>query len=189
MWLNKEGYQQSQNGHPQSLRLSFREAAAADMPRIMDIFAKSFSDQIPQEEFPGYADRFARHINSLTSQFTVAAQNGRVVGFSIVSTQSNCAYLDAIGVDPHAQHSGVGKGLMQEAEKTTARFGKPQLAFHVRRNNISGLQFYDRLGYRAVAIQPRYYDWDGMDAVIMTKPVAAQAQNNRLYPATQMFRR
>ena len=172
-----------------SLAPVFRRAAMSDMSRIIDIFAKSFRGQVPQEELPNYAGIFVRHMNSLTSQFTVAVKNGRIAGFTIVSSKDNHAYLDVIGIDPALQRSGIGKGLMQEAEKTTARFDKPQLAFHVRRDNISGLRFYNRLGYTAIALKPGFYEWDGMDAVIMTKPVAAQTQDNGPRPAIQTFRR
>jgi ribosomal-protein-alanine N-acetyltransferase len=180
MQLNQDGYQPSQNGPPQSLRLSFREAAADDMPRIMDIFTKGFKGQVPQETLPAYEATFARHMDSPTHQFNVAVLNGRIAGFTDLSTiKPDYTYLEVIGVDPAEQGSGIGKALMQDAEKTTARLGREQLAFHVREDNISGRKFYDKLGYAVRGIEKGFYDWDGVDALVMSKFVAQQQAPRR----------
>jgi len=174
---------------PQSLTLAFRRAAQGDMPRIMEIFRSSFEGQVPPEQYKNYYFTFAQMIENPKYHFNVASLNKKMVGFSIVDNvrERNAAILDVIGVDPTVQGQGLGKALLQEAEKAAANFHKPKLKLEVRENNTSAIGFYKKQGYHPVKVIKNYYMWDGINAIVMEKQVATAAQDNTKKPSRLPF--
>lgn len=170
-----------QPAQPRKLTPLFRRAVEGDIPRVMEIFKRSFKGHAPDLEIDLYKIIFEETISDLRYHFTVAVQNGKVEGFAFINsvdTPRNAANLDVIGVAPAAQGTGIGKGLMREAEKATARFRRSRLQLQVREDNASAIGFYKKLGYSEVGFIPFYYVWDGTHALVMEKQVPAIAQDN-----------
>ena len=170
---------------PQSLTPAFRKATQGDLPRIMEIFKASFEGQVPPKLYINYHFTFAQMIGDLGYHFNVASLGKKVVGFTIVDNkrEPNAALLDVIGVDPAVQGQGLGKALLQEAEKAATNFNKPKLKLEVRENNATAIGFYKKQGYHSTGILPNAYWWDGVNGIAMEKQLAAQAQDNARKPA------
>jgi ribosomal protein S18 acetylase RimI-like enzyme len=56
----------------------------------------------------------------------------------------------AIAVDPHSQHSGVGRLLMQECEVLARRQECEEMTLSVACDNIQAIRFYERGGWNKV---------------------------------------
>lgn len=57
-------------------------------------------------------------------------------------------YIADIAVEPGYQGKGIGKLLMKKAEDTALKKGCTAVSLNVRRDNLSAIKFYARLGYR-----------------------------------------
>ncbi|WP_226893386.1 GNAT family N-acetyltransferase [Nisaea sediminum] len=111
----------------------------------------------------------------------VALSDGKIVGTIIVkdATQTKgCAWYDRPGiasigqfaVEPDLQAKGLGRRLMDEAEKRAAASGAAEIALDTAEPAAHLVEWYGRIGYRFV----EYMQWDHTNyrSVIMSKPLA-----------------
>ena len=74
-------------------------------------------------------------------------------------------WIVTLGVHPDHQRHGLGRRLLDIAENALSL---PALRLTVRRSNQPAIQLYERAGYLALYVEPRYYD-DGEDGIVMQK--------------------
>ena len=88
------------------------------------------------------------------------------------------AHITTIAVRPTERGRGVGTALML-ALLDAARDGGAAIAtLDVRVSNIGAQRLYERLGFLPVGRRVRYYDDNGEDALIMTTPPLASAEQH-----------
>ncbi len=66
---------------------------------------------------------------------------------------------------------GVGRALIEAAEKAAIAKGKHSLRLEVREDNTRAVSIYRRGGFRLIGAKSDYYQ-DGMTALRMEKPLA-----------------
>ena len=81
--------------------------------------------------------------------FLVGEQDGRIVASVMVGYEGHRGWVNYLAVEPMLQRSGVGRALMDEAEKLLRAAGCPKINLQVRRGNAAALAFYERLGFAA----------------------------------------
>lgn len=102
----------------------------------------------------------ARVGGELRSRETVvlaASAYGRLVGFSIMQFGDETAHLNLLAVLPARQRQGIGRRMVEWLEKSARVAGIATVYLEVRAANHGGRRFYRTLGYREVAVLPRYY--------------------------------
>jgi ribosomal-protein-alanine N-acetyltransferase len=74
-----------------------------------------------------------------------------------------------VAVAPEARRRGVARAVLGKVEAGARAQGARVAMLEVRRSNEPAIALYRSLGYRQVAIRPRYYAEDGEDAIVMDK--------------------
>lgn len=76
-----------------------------------------------------------------------AIEEGRAVGFYLLTTEADGLHLDHLWIAPHAMGRGIGRTLFEHAVKQTRRLGHRALKIEAD-PNAEG--FYARMGARRV---------------------------------------
>jgi putative acetyltransferase len=80
--------------------------------------------------------------------FCVAERNGRIVGvggWSPDSLEPDVAWIRYLFVDPQAARRGIGRRLVEEAERSAGAAARPRLQVWA---SLNAVDFYRALGYR-----------------------------------------
>ncbi len=101
--------------------------------------------------------RVAASVHSPRSNVVVARDGGRVAGFGIMRYGDDDAHLDLLGVSPDCRREGLGRRLVEWLEKPALLGGISKVVLEVREINHGAQAFYERLGYRKVALIDGYY--------------------------------
>lgn len=112
-------------------------------------------------------------ITRANAELVVADDGGAVVGYSLVlfHAGSSLARLYSVAVDPAARGRGLGRLLLEEAERLAVAHGSVSMRLELRRDNTEALALYEAAGYRQFDVQADYYE-DHMDAIRMEKSLA-----------------
>jgi ribosomal-protein-alanine N-acetyltransferase len=99
--------------------------------------------------------------------------DGEMVGFVIVHVERTAmgqgAYVVTLDVAAECRQLGLGRQLMREAEVCAAGVGARWMQLHVFTGNAGAIRFYERLGYRQVRVERRFYGKAGLDAFVYGK--------------------
>jgi ribosomal protein S18 acetylase RimI-like enzyme len=80
--------------------------------------------------------------------FLVAeAGDGTIMGTAMVGYEGHRGWVNYLAVADPARGTGLGRALMQEAERLLIQRGCPKINVQVRTANTEVLAFYERLGY------------------------------------------
>ncbi len=80
--------------------------------------------------------------------FLVAeAGDGTVMGTAMVGYEGHRGWVNYLAVADPARGTGLGRALMQEAERLLIQRGCPKINVQVRTANTEVLAFYERLGF------------------------------------------
>ena len=143
-----------------------RRATADDLDELMAIEHELFG-----------TDAWSRE--SMAAE--LADRNGYyLVAFPVGSPQQIDAYaglraprgapqadIQTIAVVEGARRQGLGRVLMLTLIDEARQRGASELFLEVRADNPGAQALYESLGFEAIAVRPRYYQPDGVDAVIM----------------------
>ena len=81
--------------------------------------------------------------------FLVAGADGTIVGTVIAGYDGHRGWINYLGVDPACQRRGIGRALMDEAERLLRAVGCPKINLQVRNTNAPAIEFYRRIGFAA----------------------------------------
>jgi len=134
-----------------------REGRAAETPAIATLINKAFAI----EEFFAVGDRttpqdIARLFESLDGSFLIVGDDrDQPVACVHVRQQSpTVGYIGLLAVDPAHQGRGVGRRLMEAAERRLADAGCERVEITVVDVRTELFPMYERLGYRAGRTAP-----------------------------------
>ena len=102
--------------------------------------------------------------------------DGELVGFVIVHVErlatGRRGYIVTLDVAEALRRRGLAGILMREAEARTVAVGAHWMELHVFTGNEAAIRFYERLGYKRIAMRQRFYGADGLDAFVYRKELA-----------------
>lgn len=100
---------------------------------------------------------------------TEPANLAEVLGYGGVSVPAQGAPADiqTIAVVPEARRQGIGRHLLCALAEAGQRRGATESLLEVRADNPAAQALYRQLGYEQIAVRPRYYQPDDVDALVM----------------------
>lgn len=136
---------------PGAVRL--RVARATDLDELLALEQHFDGDRMSRRAF--------RHLLvSAAATIWLAQAHGQTLGALVLFTQRNRrrARIYSVVVSPAARGQGLGKRLVQRAEREARRLGYVGVSLEVRQDNRAARALYAALGYVVHAELPAYYD-------------------------------
>jgi ribosomal protein S18 acetylase RimI-like enzyme len=98
-----------------------------------------------------------------------ATANGEMVGFVAGDPRrtEKTGWILTLGVLPDWRRRGIAQALMKVCER---QMEMPLVKLTVRRDNLSAIKLYEKLGYHQVDIWSRYYR-NGEDGLVLEKQI------------------
>jgi ribosomal-protein-alanine N-acetyltransferase len=99
----------------------------------------------------------------------VAEDDGAVVGYAAVLAPRGSGDADVltIAVGEGSRGRGIGADLLRHMVDTAAERGARRVFLEVRADNPVAQHLYSSRGFAPVGRRPRYYQPDGVDAIVM----------------------
>ena len=93
----------------------------------------------------------------------LGVENLAVVASVMVGVDGHRGWIYYLSVEPTLQRQGLGRAMMQEAERWLAAAGAPKLQLMVRDANVTAAAFYERLGLERQSVTVFGKRLDGRD--------------------------
>jgi len=140
-----------------------RRAKPVDCEAIMLIESTTFGSDAWSSE------AMAAELAGPHTYYLVAMEEGRVDGYAglLAAQGSPQADIQTIAVASTARRQGLGRVLMLSLITEARQRGALEVFLEVRADNPSAKNLYDDLGFEAIAVRPRYYQPDNVDAIVM----------------------
>jgi len=79
--------------------------------------------------------------------FLVGVVGGHIVATCMAGYEGHRGWINYLAVSPHHRRQGIGRRIMEEAEKRLRSAGCPKINLQVRETNPEVIQFYAGIGY------------------------------------------
>ena len=89
----------------------------------------------------------ARKLTHQRDLFLVAVDEGEVIGSIMAGYDGHRGWLNYLAVDPDRRRMGVGRALVEEAERRLRALGCPKINLQIRTTNRDVARFYRALGF------------------------------------------
>ena len=151
-----------------------RPMEVRDIPTVMAIEVRSFS-------LPWTEDSFLREIEKIPFSRPVVAedpdggengQSAAIVGYACWWEVKDECHITNVTVSPETRRRGVGKFLLTEIIEDARRRGAIRATLEARMSNEAAISLYEKFGFIAVAMRPKYYPDNGEDAMVMLKDMS-----------------
>ncbi len=141
-----------------------RPGRAQDLDGVLALEAGFTSDRM--------SARSVRYFLAADSaRVLVAELGGRVAGALILLLRRNSGWarIYSVAVDPQLRNLGLGRRLIEAAEKVARRERRCGMSLEVRIDNAGARALYQRMGYQEHATLAAYYE-DGAPGVRLRRP-------------------
>ena len=79
--------------------------------------------------------------------FLIGLINKEIIATAMVGYEGHRGWVNYLAVKPKYQRHGIGKQMMEEAERRLLKLGCPKLQVQIRNTNDGVIKFYRKLGY------------------------------------------
>lgn len=164
------------------MEFALREFRPEDFDTLWNIDQKCFAPGIAysRRELSIYIRRpgsFTVIAEGISKAANLSVHNPGIVGFIVAeANRRGVGHIVTIDVLPAARRFGVGSKLLMVAEQRLRSNGCRSVVLETAVDNASALSFYKRHLYHVIRAVPRYYS-NGIDALILEKPLAVQSKN------------
>ncbi len=150
--------------------LSFRRATLDDVPALHALVESAYRGEVSRAGWTTEADfldgqrtdvdELSALVRGPSTRLLLAHEGDRLVGCVLLREEPGCAYLGMLSVRPELQAAGVGRALLDEAERVArADLRKPEMRMRVISLRDSLIAWYERRGYaRSGEREPFPYD-------------------------------
>jgi len=107
-----------------------------------------------------------------TRRYTVAVDEGRVLGYMGVMYAPDELHITTLGVRPGDEGRGVATSLMDDAWDDARARGVIRATLEVAVSNVRAQRLYYRYGFRPVGVRKNYYQQTGEDALVLWAELA-----------------
>jgi [ribosomal protein S18]-alanine N-acetyltransferase len=150
------------------LSVEIRRMVYPDLPQVMAIERRVFPTPWSLAMF--VLERSKQ--SGICLAAVLDAEHGRhLAGYLICSRYEQVWHVMNVAVDLDYQRLGVASALLAELY---VQVGDDHARFtlEVRRSNHPAIHLYEREGFRAAGVRPRYYQDNGEDALVMWRTPA-----------------
>ncbi len=144
--------------------LTFRSATPDDVPALIELVTSAYRGDASRVGWTTEADLLdgqrvdaaglLADIQRPRSVILLAEQGGRLLACCHVADEDGHGYFGMFAVSPAAQGGGVGKQVMQHAERlVAAQWGLPTMQMTVIDCRDELIAFYERRGYARTGIK------------------------------------
>ena len=155
----------------QSMSFKYREATIDDYKALCDL--TNSLDQLHRENLPGVFQKFEGPVreqeyiqellNSENVRLFIAEKDSRVLGYIHIAVKDapsipvmkprRYGIIDSIVVDEAYRNQGVGRKLVERAEKWAQEKGATSIELNVYEFNREARVFYSRVGYSSIMMR------------------------------------
>lgn len=136
----------------------------ADLDAVMVVNHQSFAH-------PWSADLIRRELLHDWSTILLAVEERpegeALLGFIVFWLVHDEVHVLNVAVAAEHRRRGIARALMVEAADRGRARGARLVTLEVRSGNAAAIALYHQLGYRDVAVRPRYYAEENEDAIVM----------------------
>lgn len=150
-----------------------RRLALADLREIEEIERRSYPTPWSRSMFAG---ELAKPTSICLGAFEMDGDEGRLVGYLIVSRYVDAWHVMNVAVDPNDRRRGVATTMLERLFELTADDSRRGYTLEVRVSNAAAIELYEQLGFRARGIRRGYYTDNREDALIMWKEPLSRAE-------------
>jgi ribosomal protein S18 acetylase RimI-like enzyme len=147
--------------------LSFREATEADVGRLVRLIESAYRGESSRAGWTTEADLLDGQrtdpagvrevIDSPVSRMLVAERDGTIVACCQLEHRGDAAYFGMFAVDPEAQGGGLGRMVLEYAERTAAEtWSVRTMQMTVITARADLIAWYERRGYRRTGELSRF---------------------------------
>jgi ribosomal protein S18 acetylase RimI-like enzyme len=128
--------------------LMIRPFSMADKPAVITLW-HTCGLVVPQND---PATDIARKLQVQPHLFLVGLLDGQLVATAMAGYEGHRGWVNYLAVEPRYQRRGIGRRMMDEAERLLLLEGCPKINLNVRNNNTQVIAFYERLGFTVDAV-------------------------------------
>jgi ribosomal-protein-alanine N-acetyltransferase len=151
--------------------VELRRARAADLDAVIAIERAAY----PSDAWS--AEAMASQLESENTCYLIAEEDGVVVGYAglLAPPGAEAAEGHTVTVTEALRRRGIGRRMVVALLEEAAARGATEVFLEVRVDNESAQALYRSLGFEAVGVRPRYYQPEGIDALVMRASVPARS--------------
>jgi [ribosomal protein S18]-alanine N-acetyltransferase len=124
---------------------------------------------------PWSRSMFAGELAKPTSLSLGAVEDGKLVGYLVISRYVDAWHVMNVAVDPSHRRRGIATALLERLFEVTRDEARRGYTLEVRVSNAGAIRLYERLGFQARGTRRGYYTDNREDAVIMWRDQAVSA--------------
>lgn len=93
--------------------------------------------------------------------------DGTLAGYAVYGFEGDAFHLMNLAIAPEARRRGLARTIMADFLAEARRLGAPDVWLEVATTNAAALALYREYGFEDVRVRPRYYQPEGLDALVM----------------------
>ena len=101
---------------------------------------------------------------------------GELVGYAVYGFDGDAFSLMNLAVVDEARGRGLGRAAMADLLAEARRLGVPDVWLEVAVTNDAAIALYRAHGFTEVRVRKRYYQPEGVDALVMRRDLSAEAE-------------
>jgi ribosomal protein S18 acetylase RimI-like enzyme len=127
--------------------MRLRPARETDVPRLAELVQAAYGHYVERIGGPPrpMTDDYAEVVRSF--DVTVAERRGGIVGLIVLGVGDEGFLIDNVAVDPSHQGTGVGRALLEHAERAARSAGHDSIHLYTHERMSENLALYERIGY------------------------------------------
>jgi len=89
-----------------------------------------------------------RKLTVQPDMFLIGCLDNQIIATVMAGYDGHRGWINYLAVQPDHQHGGIGRLMMEEAEKLLRAVGCPKINLQVRSSNHAVIEFYKTLGFK-----------------------------------------
>ena len=143
--------------------IKIRSMRKEDIPEVSEIEKLSFPS-------PWSSNIFSSELEKGSFAFYhVLEYRDRLVGYGGYWRIKNEAHLVTFAIHPSFRRRGLGAKLLEQLLKDAQDQSLDTITLEVRDSNLAAQRFYERFGFKKIAVRPHYYSDTDEDAIVYWK--------------------
>jgi [ribosomal protein S18]-alanine N-acetyltransferase len=145
---------------------ALREMTWRDIPRLAELETELFAEDAWTE-----ATWWAELAGRPRREYLVLEGQAGIEGYAGLDRGGTVADVMTVAVAPNRQGRGLGDRLLTQLVARAESAGAEAVMLEVRADNEAALRLYRRHGFEEVSVRRRYYQPEGVDALVLRRPI------------------